>query len=133
MGVRADQGATTMRKLASVLVLLAVVGVGQAGEKAILKGIVDRGGTVSENEDGLSICMPPTTTDADLGELCELRRLRILSICDTEVTDKGLRTLESLDNLRSLHMMDCPNITVAGFERWKKAQPGRAYYFGSLK
>jgi hypothetical protein len=134
------------RFLTAVLVLLLEVDGGRAGEKDIIErlekagAVVCPGGTVVDR-------MPNSTTDADLGELCELRSLVNLSLTDTRVTDNGLRTvadlrglkilslsgtavsdkglrhLESSSTLQNLDLTDCPNITDEGVARLKKALP----------
>ncbi len=92
-------------------------------------------------------CRAPGTTDAYLGELCELHHLVNLCLSDTQVTDnglqdggrtagsrslnlsgtavsdKGLRHLESRSNLHYLDLTDCPNLTDEGVARLKKALP----------
>jgi hypothetical protein len=147
-GVRAFQGEATMKKLASVLVLLCVAIAGQAGEKDIRKGIVDaRGGAGPGFGFRLFVGLPDVSTDADLGELCELpglealslngtkvtdkgfqviaglRWLAFLSLNDTAITDEGLRHLESMSNLQYLLLHRCPNITDEGVARLRKVLP----------
>jgi hypothetical protein len=114
------------------------------GEKDILKGIRDAGGGYG----GIRcVSLPRTVTDADLGDLCELRRLdrlylrgkqvtdeglwtvsnlrglTSLSLSGTDITDKGLHYLESLSNLKRLVLTECPNITDDGVARLQKALP----------
>jgi Leucine Rich repeat len=134
------------KHLAAVLVLLFVVGVGQADEKDIIARLENAGGRVC-GRPGIAVRMPKSTTDADLGDLCELRSLVRLGLSGTQVTDSGLRTvadlrglralilsgtavsdkglrhLESRSNLQSLDLTDCPNVTDEGLARLKKALP----------
>jgi hypothetical protein len=115
------------------------------GEWDILKGIMDAGGEVDFG--GAVVKMPRSTTDANLGELCELRDLYNLGLKGTSVTDKGMRTvaalrqlysldlartgitdvglrrLERLSKLSYLDLHNCPNITDAGVARLQKALP----------
>jgi hypothetical protein len=119
------------------------------GEKDILKRIEEGGGGVERQPDGAALCVwpPSTSTDTDLGDLCELRRLTGLGLGGTQITDKGLRTvgslrwlerlsltattvtdegirhLESMSNLRELHLRQCPNITDEGVARLQKTLP----------
>jgi hypothetical protein len=118
------------------------------GEKDILKGIRDAGGLVGVALDsGTAVRMPESTTDADLGELCEVRGLTFLSLIATNVTDKGLRTvtglrglsrldlrgtvvtdeglrhLQAMRNLDTVDLRKCPNITDEGIARLQKALP----------
>ena len=91
--------------------------------------------------------MPETTTDADLGELCELHHFSGLGLTKTQITDKGLRTvanlrwvtlltlngttvtdeglrhLETMSNLDIVYLRNCPNITDPGVARLQKALP----------
>ena len=120
------------------------------GEKDILERIKAAGGWVNKNlyfTGELTVSFPDTTTDGDLGELCELRavydlrlaearisdkglrtvselrELHHLDLCSTGVTDEGLRHLKLLSNLEELDLRDCPDITAEGVARLKKALP----------
>ncbi len=118
------------------------------GEKDILKEIVDAGGGAGPGFGfRLFVGLPGVSTDADLGELCELPGLEALSLNDTKVTDKGcpviaglrwlaflslndtaitdegLRHLESMSNLQYLLLNRCPNITDEGVARLRKVLP----------
>lgn len=134
-----------MKWLAAVMVLLCLAGIGRGGEKDIWSGIISKGGDVDFG--GSLVSMPHTTTDADLGELCELCNLTTLWIDKTKITDRGLRTvatvrcllalslegsditdlglihLESMSKLNHLNLHDCPDITDAGVARLQKALP----------
>jgi hypothetical protein len=137
-----------MKKLAAVLVLLAVVGVGLANEQDIIKGIRDAGGGVKKyDRGGMGATMPESAADADLTDLCELRDLTALSLRGVRITDRGLQTvsnmrelnwlgltemaitdkglhhLESLSNLRTLFLAKCPNVTDEGVARLQRALP----------
>ncbi len=112
------------------------------GEEDIVKRISAAGGA------GHAGCIQwSTATDADLGELCELRSLerldldgskvtdaglrtlsnlrglKLLSLAETAITDQGLRHLESMSQLRFLELDGCPQITDAGVARLQKALP----------
>ena len=147
----------TKRVGAALLVLLAVAAVGRSGEKDIVERIEKAGGSVGAAGDepdvaparrtGLVVHLRPNATDADLGELCELRRLEALGLAGTDVTDAGLETvskltglerlslnftgvsdeglrhLESLSDLRALYLFHCPNVTDEGVARLQKALP----------
>jgi hypothetical protein len=117
------------------------------GERDVIGRIFNAGGRVLLTGGGELVIMPETTTDADLGELCELRLLVSLRLSDTGVTDKGLQTvsnlrrleslslgktaitdaglrhLQSLSNLQRLILTGCPNITDEGVARLQKALP----------
>jgi hypothetical protein len=145
VAVCAYQGGETMRKLVSLLVLLAIAGVGRAGEKDILKRIVDKGGFAKD--DGKFVLMPDSTTDADLTVLRELRGLKYLGLGKTKVTDEGLkivaslpglnelflpgtaitdqglRHLESASGLQFLNVDKCANVTNEGVARLQNALP----------
>jgi hypothetical protein len=114
------------------------------GEKDILQRIQAAGGRIGC---GVHVTMPRTTTDADLGDLCELGGLEHLRLSQTWITDTGLRTvadlrgltgldlsmtavtdvglrhLESLRNLEILCLARCPHITDEGIARLQKALP----------
>jgi hypothetical protein len=128
------------------------------GEKDIVERIEKAGGSVGtpgENEPDVApsrrtdlvVHLSPNATDADLGELCELRRLEALglggtrvtdtglemvsrlrnlerlSLNATEITDEGLLRLESLSNLRALYLFQCPKLTDDGVARLQRALP----------
>ena len=143
-----------MKKLASVLVLMAVVGGGSAGEKEIRKALEDAGVRESrcivdkERRYDVLIFDGCRSTDALLGELCELRLvlealdlersdvtdtgiatiknlndLKYLGLRLTAVTDIGLRQLEGLKGLQFLDLYKCPSITDEGVARLQKALP----------
>jgi hypothetical protein len=106
-----------MRRLASVLILLAVVGLGLAGEKDIVGRLEQAGARIVrvDHEDrvaevDLSAGLDP---DARLAELCELRRLRHVKWCGKGMTDLRLRTLGELRGLKRL-TLDNTAITDAG-------------------
>ncbi len=114
------------------------------GEKDIRQRIVAAGGKCYG---GVCVVMPRTTTDADLGDLCELpglvqlglfqtqitdtglwtvsnlRGLRRLNLRSTAITDDGLGHLRSSSNLEVLLLERCPNITDEGVARLQKALP----------
>ncbi len=96
---------------------------------------------------GMGVTMPETAADADLRELCELRDLTALSLrgmritdrglqtvselrelnwlglTGTAITDKGLHHLESVSNLRTLFLANCPNVTDEAVARLQRALP----------
>ena len=102
-----------MRKLASVLVLLAVVGVGQAGEKDIIERLKGMEANVfyidiGDGKEVLAVDLNDQNVDAGLVELCELRTLRWLDLTLPRLTDAQLRTVGSLGGLRVLFICGCP-------------------------
>jgi hypothetical protein len=109
-GVRAYQGGAMMKRMASVLVLLAVVGVGQADDKGIIERLKESGGQVTQRDvygekDALEVAFVHNTPQkGSLVELCELRRLRALAFVTSRVTDAEMRTVGSLTSLRVLHL-----------------------------
>lgn len=93
----------------------------------------------------------PDVTDATLGYLQGMDRLRKLDVADTQITDQGLRSIASLPHLEELYL-GRTKITDAGFQEslgpkesllkldltgtqvkgktkrdWKKAKPDREY------
>jgi hypothetical protein len=112
--VRTREGAT-MKKLASVLVLLALTEIGRAGEEDILKRLRERHVNVSDGPDqersgkqvvGLSFVNPDIPLD--LAELCELQRLQSLAMVGQVVTAADMRTISGLTGLRYLILTCCP-------------------------
>jgi hypothetical protein len=108
--VRADQGGTTMKRLASVLVLLSLVGVGRAGEKDI-RECLERAGVrwgsflildTRESYEALDFG-GVHGTDSLLGELCELKQVPGLQFLGSDVTDAGMA---SVGGLRGLMFLD---------------------------
>jgi hypothetical protein len=128
----------------ATLLYVALLGPGY-GEKEIVDRIISVGG--GAYRDATWIEMAATTTDADLGDLCELRRLvglslqdtkitdlglrtvselsglRVLNLGETAITDQGLRHLESMSSLRALHLVHCANVTSVGVARLQKMLP----------
>jgi hypothetical protein len=132
------------------------------GEKDIVKRIKDAGGDVvlPEEKDpninrartryshlGVVVEMPANFEDEDLDQLCEIRRLAVLSFPGRQVSDDGLRTvselrglillgldgasisdsglrnLEKMSTLRGLYLRGCPNVTEEGVAQLQKALP----------
>jgi hypothetical protein len=140
-----------MKRLVSVLVLLAVVGAGWAGDDGILHRLQDAGvdtyvAPLHGARQYYFLSLNPRHPDADLSGLCELRylvdlslwgerisdremravsvlRLRSLRLSGPSVTDAGLRSLERMTGLQSLTLEDCPLITAEGVARLQKALP----------
>src|SRR5947209_20048265 len=135
------------------LALLLVAPAAVAGEEGVADRLKRRGAAVGHDDSRpdcpvVYVGMPEGTTDADLRDLCELRRLdaldlagtditddglrrlsdlrwlRCLRLSGTGVTDAGLRHLESMTGLRALHLRDCPGVTDAGVARLRDALPG---------
>jgi hypothetical protein len=134
MGVGAYQGGTTMKTLASVLVLLAVAGGGRADEKAaterlqkadvwVLKQQSRIGGVLRYSRTTVSFKEGTKETDCLLDDLRELRDLKILCLDKTDITDAGLRQLEALPDLLILKLKNCPNLTEEGVARLQHALP----------
>lgn len=65
----------------------------------------------------------PNCTDNDLKCIAKLTSLQTLSLSLSSITDKGLKNLESLVNLKKLHLKNCDKITDAGKEMLKNAIP----------
>jgi hypothetical protein len=97
----------TRRKLASVLVLLCVVGVGPAGERDIVERLRGMGANVSpsdicfDEKDGLTVLFDGRSNPAGLALLCELPRLRVVVVFQ-DVTEAEMRPIGSLAWLRVL-------------------------------
>ncbi len=111
-----------MKMLASVLVLLSVVGVGRAGEKDVIERLEKAGAEVNIDRhlfgETTALWMRFTGdsfTDSALTELCELRQLRVLILRETAITDSGLRSLGGLTRLKALYVESC-SITDAGLK-----------------
>jgi hypothetical protein len=116
-GVHAYQGGTTMKKLTSVLVLLALAGAGQAGEKDILErlkedGVAFRAYLAAGGSEALMVTFTLRSADAGLAELCELRRLRTLVLECRPVTDAQMRDIGGLRDLQFL-VLSGPPVTDA--------------------
>jgi hypothetical protein len=144
------EGNALRKMMLALVVLLGVAGVGRAGEKDIAKRIKAAGGDVVFPEEenlaiamqrtryshlGVVVRMPRHFEEELLGELCEIRRLAVLSFPGAQVSDEGLRTLselrglillgldgtpvsdsglrhiEKLTNLRGLYLRNCPNVS----------------------
>jgi hypothetical protein len=108
--------------------LLAVVGVGQAGERDILRRLKEKGGALTSPEkapdDGpYALALFDEYGDDDLAELCELRGLRGLYLSGATFTDKGLRQLKGMSQLVHVRLLHCPNITTEGVVRLQRALP----------
>ncbi len=80
------------------------------GEKEIVERIIDAGGGVLFHKSGKGsmVRMPEQATDDDIGELCELRDLYVLSLAGTKLTDKGLHTVADLRGLQNLFCNQTP-------------------------
>jgi hypothetical protein len=74
------------------------------------------------SELSLSFSEPGVFTDADLACVCQLTKLRRLSLASTDITDDGLAALASLKNLERLSLDGC-KITDAGLLRLVKMLP----------
>lgn len=59
-------------------------------------------------------------TDEDLIPVQQLNELVLLDICGNDISDKGLMSLAGLKKLKQLHVGNCPKITPAGIDRFKK-------------
>jgi hypothetical protein len=120
------------------------------GEEDVLEQIEKNKGLIYHPADGekyILFELSWETSDSDLTELCELRRLGGLMLSGFLISDRGLRTvasmkwmwflelsrmnitdeglqhLESMKNLKCLKLKNCPNITDAGVARLQKALP----------
>jgi internalin A len=135
-----------MKNLIGVLVLLAVAGVGRAGEKEIIEGLKRAGAFVANysGERGNTLLavrfQGDEFTDANLTDLCELQSLgrlvlsgkgftdaglrtvgglkglTYLSFVDTKVTDAGLKEVAGLEALQILYLGRCPGVTDASVD-----------------
>jgi hypothetical protein len=96
-----------MKRVASVLVMLVMVGVGRAGEKDLIERLEKAGVDVSIQSDlfgekeALVVALI-NNRDADLSELCELHRLRMVLLVSRSVADAEMRTIGGLVGLRGL-------------------------------
>ncbi len=119
-----------MRMLASVLVLLAVAGVGRADEDAVVKELGNAGvrvfwmGRFIGNPEALkSRKFSPNHADfskaqnvnALVDSLCELPDLTDLNFAGSDVTNAGLKKLTGL-SVRYLGLSGCPGMTDAGLD-----------------
>ncbi len=114
----------TKRWSAAVLIL-SVVGVGQAGEKDIIERLENARAIVVilEGEThASSVMIRNQNADADLAELCELPGLEMLILNGTKLTDVGMRTVGDLTGLRCLDLNGTA-ITDAGLKEIKKPPP----------
>ena len=68
-----------------------------------------------------------TTTDEDLAQLKDLRKLRHLGLGGTPVTDRGLAYLEKLPGLERLWVAK-GTISAAGVEKLREARPDLQIY-----
>jgi hypothetical protein len=100
-----------MKRMVSVLVLLAVVGAGRAGEKDIVERLKTAGASVGgtgREGDPVTVVGLEAESIADLSELCELPHLSVLRMFRQDVTDADLRIVGSLTGLRRLLLNACP-------------------------
>src|SRR5256885_1739971 len=111
-----------MRRWAWVVGLaLTLPGGLRAGEPDIIRRLEKAGGSVSRREwDGEKDCLDvhlsrTRNADAALAELCELRRLRMLRLDGSDVTDAGMRTVGGLAGLRGLELRGTA-VTDAGLK-----------------
>jgi hypothetical protein len=113
-----------MKGLASVLVLLAVVGAGRAGEKEILKQLEGLAAgeaalvrcTFDGEDDSLVVYISPRCPASFLSALCELHHLRALIVVNPDGVPLNLHGIVALTQLRALSLEGCP-LTVANLER----------------
>jgi hypothetical protein len=96
-----------MRKLASVLVVLAVVGIVRAGEWDIRRSIEEAGAYVREPGPHLAVGIDETSMDAVLYDLCELRRLGWLMVSKANLTPARMRVIGGLTGLWRVSLNDC--------------------------
>ncbi len=112
-----------MKKLTTVLVLLSVVGDGPgcreghhqtAGGK---QGLRSHHTTSRGKKDMLAVAFLLQDADPRLSELCELRRLRGLSLSGPNVTDAGMRTVGGLTKLKRSGCFMKTAVTDAGLKQ----------------
>jgi hypothetical protein len=95
---------------AALLVLLAGAGAGRAGEKDIAERLQKAGARirciqVDAEKDVLGVWFSPRRfTDHDLDGLCELRRLRVLDLNGTGLTDAGVQAVGGFPGLSYLDL-----------------------------
>ncbi len=165
------EGNTMWKMLLAQVALLGVAGVGRAGDKEIVErlkaegvgvGLSPYSVSVSLDAEHLDIALPelcelrrplivtldhPGPSDAQLRQICDLPKLRKLSLCGcpitdgrlkivararglevlcldgTAISDAGLWQLHVMQKLEFLHIRNCPNLTDAGVARLDKALP----------
>jgi hypothetical protein len=105
------EGTTVTKWFIAVLVLLSVVGVGRAGENEIIRDLKKSGAYIREPDGpggrpALAVVLGDTHLDANLAELCELRRLQWLLVCRTNITAARMRTIGGLTELSRLDLGD---------------------------
>src|SRR5262245_16646826 len=106
------------RLCGAVAVLLAVAGA-RAGEKEIIERLEKAGADVNWGDgrgDKDALCVlffGRTPTDTTLADLCELRRLRVLGLSRSDVTDAVMRTVGGLTGLTDL-TLESTAVTDAG-------------------
>jgi hypothetical protein len=101
-----------MKKLASVLVLLSLAGVGRADDAAIIERLEAEGVIVLPVSSGLVVGLDASNFDIVLPELCELRGLRSVNLQHPELTDHQLQQVCALPGVKFLHFDDCPITNV---------------------
>ncbi len=62
-------------------------------------------------------------TDAGLEALSHAPKLEQLNLTNTKITDVGLKHLAKLKTLKTLVLLDCHNLTLAGLRQFKKDRP----------
>ena len=99
-----------MKRLASVLVLLGVVGTGRANDEAIVKRLEAAGVEVLGPTGELAVIVEANTDlDGALAELCELRTLRRLVFMNRPgLTDSQMHQVCALPGVRYLYFVGCP-------------------------
>jgi hypothetical protein len=99
-----------MKRMASVLVLLGMVGIVWADDAAIVKRLTEAGAVVltRDQDAGLYVQLDVDNLDAALAELCELRGLRHVALRQRELTDNQLQQVCALPGVKTLAFNDCP-------------------------
>ncbi len=67
-------------------------------------------------------------TDNGIEALSHSTSLTQLNLTGTKITDAGLKHLENLKNLKKLILLDCPKLTLAAMQQFKKNRPNCGVY-----
>jgi internalin A len=97
-----------MRMLVSVLMVLAMVGVGQADDKDIIEGLRKAGATVYYAGEQVCVILDGHSANTCLPELCELHNLFALNLIRSGMTEAQMQTVCALNGLRQLDLDSCP-------------------------
>lgn len=108
--------------------LLALVMAAAETDREVLLWVEEQGGRVERDRDGRLAAVDLTSTwitDADLGRLAGLDRLRRLTLARTRITDLGLQRLKPLAEVVEMDCYYCEQLTedgVAHLKGWTKLE-----------